>query len=252
MTDTHAMAATPLTRAFARRPGAGSSRDYLGHLFSFLADSGQTNGSLAIIEVTVRKGLEPPPHTHSREDEMYYVLDGRWSFDAGGEPFAAEPGSLVFLPRGVAHSFAIDGDSRDFETKDPATVKATVMAQLEKRRKGILLFHDIQPSTAHGINDILDALKAGGFKVVHMVPKAPATTLADYDAKADRELAHRKLAVAKQPLASRSLVWPQTDAGKDEAVPWMRPQGAADTAPKKTDTAAEQAGIQLFEKSLQP
>jgi quercetin dioxygenase-like cupin family protein len=110
MTDTHAMAATPLTRAFERRPGAGSSRDYLGHLFSFLADSGETDGGLAIIEVTVRKGLEPPPHTHSREDEIYYVLDGRWSFDAGGEHFAAEPGSLIFLPRGVAHSFSIDGD----------------------------------------------------------------------------------------------------------------------------------------------
>jgi len=111
MTDTHAMAATPLASAFARRPGAGSSRAYLGHLFSFLADSGQTNGSLSIIEVTVRKGLEPPPHTHSREDEIYYVLDGRWSFYAGGEPFAAEPGSLVYLPRGVAHSFSIDGDA---------------------------------------------------------------------------------------------------------------------------------------------
>jgi quercetin dioxygenase-like cupin family protein len=111
MTDTHAMPGTPLTHAFARRPGAGSSRAYLGHLFSFLADSGQTNGGLAIIEVTVRQGLEPPPHTHSREDETYYILDGRWSFDADREPFDAEPGSLVFLPRGVAHHFSIDGDA---------------------------------------------------------------------------------------------------------------------------------------------
>ena len=89
MTDTRATAAAPLTRAFARRPGPGSSRNYLGH----------------------RKGLEPPPHTHSREDETYYILDGRWSFDVGGEPFAAEPGTLIFLPRGVAHSFSIDGDA---------------------------------------------------------------------------------------------------------------------------------------------
>lgn len=160
--------------------------------------------------------------------------------------------SVDYLKSRNIGSFAIDVDSRDFETRDPATVKATVMAQLEKRHKGILLFHDIQPSTAYGIKDILDALKAGGFKVVHVVPKAPAATLAEYDREADREIAHRKLAVAKQPLASRSLVWPQTDAGKDEAVPWMRPQGAGDPARKKTDTAAERAGIQLFEKSLQP
>ena len=105
------MTTTPLTRAVARRPGAGSSRAYLGHLFSFLAESEQTNGTLAVIEVTVRKGLEPPPHTHTLEDETYYILDGRWSFEAGGESFAAEPGSLVFLPRGVQHSFAIHDDA---------------------------------------------------------------------------------------------------------------------------------------------
>jgi len=160
--------------------------------------------------------------------------------------------SIDYLKSRNIGSFAIDVDSRDFETRDPAAVKATVMAQLEKRRKGILLFHDIQPSTAHGIKDILDALKAGGFKVVHMVPKAPAAALAEYDTQADREIAHRKPAVAKQPLASRSLVWPQTDARKDETVPWMRPQDATDPTPKKTDTAGTQAGIQLFEKSLQP
>jgi quercetin dioxygenase-like cupin family protein len=111
MTDTHAMTTTPLTHGFTRRPGAGSSRAYFGHLFSFLAESGQTNGGLAVMEVTVRKGLEPPPHTHSHEDETYYVLDGRWIFDIGGESFAAEPGSLVYLPRRVAHSFSIDDDA---------------------------------------------------------------------------------------------------------------------------------------------
>ena len=98
-------------RPFAGQPGAGASRAYLGHLFSFLAESEQTGGTLAVIEVTVRKGLEPPPHTHAREDETYYILDGRWSFDAGGEPFAADPGTLVFLPRGVQHSFAIHDDA---------------------------------------------------------------------------------------------------------------------------------------------
>ncbi len=77
-----------------------------------------------------------------------------------------------------------------------------------------MLFHDIQPSTAHALKEILDALKAHGYKVVHLVPKAPATTLADYDTLADREIAHRKLAAAKEPLAPRSVVWPQTGAGK--------------------------------------
>jgi len=150
--------------------------------------------------------------------------------------------SADYLKSRNVGSFAIDVDSRDFETKDPATVKATVMAQLEKRGRGILLFHDIQPSTAHGLKDILDSLKAQGFKVVHMVPKARAATLADYDAKADHEIAQRKLAMAKQPLAARALVWPQTDAGKP----------AAPAAVKTTNAAADETELPKIEKPVQP
>src|SRR5436190_557632 len=122
-------------------------------------------------------------------------------------------------------SFTIDVDSRDFRTRDGAEVQATVLAQLAARRKGILLFHDIQPSTAHAIKGILDELKARGFKVVHIVPKTPVSTLADYDTRAAREIASRKLVVEKQPLAQRSLVWSQADSGKSggETLPWARP-----------------------------
>ena len=61
--------------------------------------------------------------------------------------------------------------------------------------------------------DILDALKEGGYKVVHLVPKAPVATLAEYDAQADGEIAHA-LAEAKEPLAPRSVVWAQSDSAK--------------------------------------
>ena len=155
--------------------------------------------------------------------------------------------SVQYLKSRNVGSFAIDVDSRDFETKDPAVVKATVMAQLAKRHKGILLFHDIQPSTAHGLKDILDALKAGGFKVVHMVPKAPAATIPHFDTQADLQIAHRKLAVAKQPLASRSLVWPQTDAKTDAAK-----SVAPATAAKKTNASAGEGEMPTFEKWVQP
>lgn len=126
--------------------------------------------------------------------------------------------------RSVA-SFGIDVDSRDFETRSGAKVKANILSQLSRRGKGILLFHDIQPSTANALKDILDSLKARGFKVVHMVPKDAVTTLADYDTLADRELARRKAAKSKQPLASRSVVWQQSgnDSPKNgEVLPWQQ------------------------------
>jgi len=139
----------------------------------------------------------------------------------------ASKASLAHLKaRGIAN-FGIDVDSRDFKTRDGRSVKATVLAQLAKRHKGILLFHDIQPSTAHALADILRTLKTQGYKVVHLVPKTPVTTLAEYDARADKEMARRRLA-ANGHLATRSIV----SAQSKEILPWARPAAAKSPATK--------------------
>jgi hypothetical protein len=41
--------------------------------------------------------------------------------------------------------------------------------------------HDFQKGTSIAIPEILAKLKAGGFKVVHMVPKDQVQTVAQYD-----------------------------------------------------------------------
>jgi mannose-6-phosphate isomerase-like protein (cupin superfamily) len=67
-----------------------------------------TGGSLTLIEATIDGG--PPRHTHTREDESFYVLTGALDVQCGDERFHAEPGSFVFLPRNVPHRLrSIDG-----------------------------------------------------------------------------------------------------------------------------------------------
>jgi peptidoglycan/xylan/chitin deacetylase (PgdA/CDA1 family) len=108
-------------------------------------------------------------------------------------------------------AFSIDVDAVDYKAKGPdgaQQVFDTVMGELAHRKKGILLFHDIQPSTAEALPRILDALKAKGFRVVHMAPKQQATTLAEYDRMVDSDDARRKLIAANQPLAPRAVTWP--------------------------------------------
>lgn len=164
------------------------------------------------------------------------------------------PQSKRYLKSRHVASFGIDVDSRDFKTRSGAKVKATVLAQLAKRRKGILLFHDIQLSTAQGIKDILDALKARGYKVVHIVPKAAATTLADYDTLADRELLRRNAAKTKQPLATRSVVWSQqsgTDEQGREVLPWAKSPSPAKRATKAKAMSTSE-GVPWYEQLWQP
>jgi quercetin dioxygenase-like cupin family protein len=64
-----------------------------------------TGGSLMIEEWSLPTGQMIPPHTHSREVECSYVLEGDLTCYVGGEVVLARKGSYVVKPRGVPHAF---------------------------------------------------------------------------------------------------------------------------------------------------
>lgn len=84
--------------------------------------------------------------------------------------------------------FSTDIDSFDFKLRKPEQVIASVMAKLARRGKGILLMHDFQHATAEALPELLNQLKAKGYKVVHMQPKAAVQTLPAYDEMVAKEV----------------------------------------------------------------
>jgi peptidoglycan/xylan/chitin deacetylase (PgdA/CDA1 family) len=91
------------------------------------------------------------------------------------------PQLLAYLGERNIAIFSTDIDSRDFKMHKPDDVIKSVMSQLDKRGKGIILMHDFQHNTAEALPELLRQLKAGGYKVVHMVPKGQLTSLPKYD-----------------------------------------------------------------------
>jgi peptidoglycan/xylan/chitin deacetylase (PgdA/CDA1 family) len=91
------------------------------------------------------------------------------------------PQLLDYLAQRNIGIFSTDIDSRDFKLHKPDQLIKSVMSQLEKRGKGMLLMHDFKKNTAETLPELLHQLKAAGYKVVHMVPKGQLTTLAKYD-----------------------------------------------------------------------
>ena len=77
--------------------------------------------------------------------------------------------------------FSTDIDSFDFKIRKPDQVVKSVMTKLEKHGKGIILMHDFQHATAEALPELIRQLKAAGYKVVHMVPRQPLTTVPKYD-----------------------------------------------------------------------
>ena len=91
------------------------------------------------------------------------------------------PQLMSYLAERNIGVFSTDIDSRDFKLHKPEEVIKSVMNQLEKHGKSIILMHDFKHHTAEALPELIRQLKAGGYKVVHMVPKGELTTVPKYD-----------------------------------------------------------------------
>jgi steroid delta-isomerase-like uncharacterized protein len=70
-----------------------------------------TNGAFGLIENwSIPPGFASPYHTHHREDEAFYVLEGELAFVCDGKWMRGGPGTYVFGPRELAHGFKVIGN----------------------------------------------------------------------------------------------------------------------------------------------
>ena len=92
-------------------PQAGKAGHLGGIGVRFMAWAAETGGGFSLVEHPMApRALAAPLHRHTHEDEYSYVLEGRMGADLGGEVVYAEPGDLVFKPRGQWHAFWNAGD----------------------------------------------------------------------------------------------------------------------------------------------
>src|ERR1700721_116811 len=110
------------------------------------------------------------------------------------------PEMVTYLGTRNIAMFSCDLDSFDFKARNAQQVIDVTMKKLDKLGKGIILMHDFHKHTAEALPELLHRLKAGGYKVVKMIAKAPAQTLAQYD---DEILKDAKLpTVSDRPVSS--------------------------------------------------
>ena len=110
------------------------------------------------------------------------------------------PEMVTYLGSRNIAIFSCDLDSFDFKARNAQQVIDVTMKKLDKLGKGIILMHDFHKHTAEALPDLLHRLKAGGYKVVRMIPKAPVQTLPQYD---EELLKEAKLpTVSDRPVSS--------------------------------------------------
>lgn len=103
-------------------------------------------------------------------------------------PALKHPPELVTYlgERGIG-IFSTDLDAFDFTIRSKERVIQNVMNKLKKHGKGIVLMHDFQTHTAQALPELLELLKANGYRIVHMKSKEPLKTIASFDALVQKE-----------------------------------------------------------------
>jgi quercetin dioxygenase-like cupin family protein len=87
------------------KPSEGRSVSLGGMGVVFKVSGADTGGAFAIVEHPIEPGRLVPPHVHLHEDEYSYVLEGTIGARVGDHEVAAGPGSYLFKPRGLMHTF---------------------------------------------------------------------------------------------------------------------------------------------------
>ena len=147
--------------------GQGNGYWVLGDLYTFKITGKETNGAFTVIEQVIQPQSGPPPHVHHREDEAFYILEGRFSFQHGDKQTVLEAGSFVYIPRGMLHTF------RNIDNRQGRMLVTITPAGLEE------FFYSIgtpatdlhsPPAFDPGIIDKLMQL-AGTYKMEIIIPK---------------------------------------------------------------------------------
>ena len=138
--------------------GEGLRREARGSEMWFKATASSTGGRFSLMERILPPGGQmPPAHSHTGNEEAYFVLSGSVEFRVAGEVFTGGPGTFVLVSAGEAHTFgntspedarllvlhapALDGYFEDLEALWSAAEPPDLDAQLDLMRR-----HGMEPA----------------------------------------------------------------------------------------------------------
>jgi quercetin dioxygenase-like cupin family protein len=97
-----------MSEAFIVQPGQGRLLDLGNFEAVVLATAGQTTDAFTLLQ-TQNEPPEfgPPLHIHRDAAEAFYVLEGEYLMFIDQSQQICPPGTFVFVPRGIPHTFKV-------------------------------------------------------------------------------------------------------------------------------------------------
>jgi len=70
-----------------------------------------TAGAMSVIMAWHKPGEGPPDHLHFDQEEIFFIVDGRYELTIDGHTSINGSGTLVFVPRNTVHRFKNVGET---------------------------------------------------------------------------------------------------------------------------------------------
>lgn len=141
---------------------------------------------------------------------------------------------LTYLASRHIASFTVDAVTNDSYISETSRLVERTIAEIERTKGGIVLFHDIKPTTAKALPQILARLKAKDYKLVHVTSSRPAVPsagmLAEFAPKVAKTLRGKEAETAMLPFYGA--------IPPDKIAPELSPVSVTSLAPASADRAA--------------
>jgi mannose-6-phosphate isomerase-like protein (cupin superfamily) len=99
-----------MTRPFVLGPTDPRQLDLGNFGARVLATGAETDGQFSLLEtVGEPAGFGPPMHIHRDAAEAFFVLEGDYAMHIEDEQYLCPPGTFVYVPAGVRHTFSVRG-----------------------------------------------------------------------------------------------------------------------------------------------
>jgi quercetin dioxygenase-like cupin family protein len=76
---------------------------------SICLSGAETGEAYCLLEMSLAPGMSVPRHTHSREDEVYFVLAGELEVTIRDDVFVLRAGDTLMAPRDIPHQLRNSG-----------------------------------------------------------------------------------------------------------------------------------------------
>lgn len=177
----------------------------LPHIIRDVAKRGHTVGTHTWSHKNLRKGKKDEAAVEEIEKGISGVTRalGKPTATFFRYPFLQDSKkTLKYLADRNLGVFSTDIDSRDYMPQRADRLVKYILGKLEKQGKGIILMHDIKKVTAQALPKLLDQLKAGGYKIVHMTAAGTTKPIEKYTKMIEKHVRGVPTAGNKKPTSS--------------------------------------------------